>query len=196
MKLVTRLGAVGVAVFALTACNQGPNPTDEVTKALKQANLNEVSVDWDGGARVAHLRGRVERPTDRQRAEEVVDTSTFAGAPLACATALATLDTLAREKLVERSARLGTAWREAVRAAVGGVRGVAVRGAGLMLGVDLGAHEGAAVRVVRALLERGFLATTGGGKREVLVLTPPLTVAEAQLEAATAAVADAVREAA
>jgi len=71
MKLVTRLGAVGVAVFALTACNQGPNPTDEVTKALKQANLNEVSVDWDGGARVAHLRGRVERPTDRQRAEEV-----------------------------------------------------------------------------------------------------------------------------
>jgi osmotically-inducible protein OsmY len=71
MKLVTRLGAVGVAVFALTACNRGPNPTDEVTKALKQANLNEVSVDWDGGARVAHLRGRVERPTDRQRAEEV-----------------------------------------------------------------------------------------------------------------------------
>src|SRR6476646_8517504 len=71
MKLVTRLGAVGVAVFALTACNQGPNPTDEVTKALKQANLNEVSVDWDGGARVAHLRGRVDQPTDRQRAEEV-----------------------------------------------------------------------------------------------------------------------------
>jgi hypothetical protein len=33
-----------------------------VAKSLKQANLNEVSVDWDGGARVAHLRGRVEKP--------------------------------------------------------------------------------------------------------------------------------------
>jgi len=149
-----------------------------------------------GGLPLSAVVGRRGVMTAWQRAEEVVDTSTFAGAPLACATALATLDTLAREKLVERSARLGTAWREAVAAAVGGVRGVAVRSAGLMLGVDLGAHEGAAVRVVRALLERGFLATTGGGKREVLVLTPPLTVAEAQLEAATAAVADAVREAA
>jgi osmotically-inducible protein OsmY len=71
MKLVTRLATVGVVVAALTACNSGPNPTDEVTRALKQANLNEVTVDWDGGTRVAHLRGRVDQPTDRQRAEEV-----------------------------------------------------------------------------------------------------------------------------
>src|SRR5262249_21458204 len=28
---------------------------------------------WDGGARVAHLRGRVDQPTDRQRAEEVAN---------------------------------------------------------------------------------------------------------------------------
>src|SRR4051812_25179356 len=71
MKSVTRLAAaVGLAV-AFGACNTGPNPTDEVTKALKQAKLNEVSVDWDGGARVAHLRGRVDQPTDRQRAEEI-----------------------------------------------------------------------------------------------------------------------------
>src|SRR3954462_9923011 len=71
MKSVTHLAAaVGLAV-AVGACNTGPNPTDEVNKALKQANLNEVSVDWDGGARVAHLRGRVDQPTDRQRAEEI-----------------------------------------------------------------------------------------------------------------------------
>src|SRR5262249_11181872 len=72
MKLVTRLAAIGVA-FALTACNRGPNPTDEGNRALKQANLNDVTVDWDGGARVAHLRGRVDQPTDRQRAEEVAN---------------------------------------------------------------------------------------------------------------------------
>jgi osmotically-inducible protein OsmY len=56
---------------ALSACSRGPDPTEEVTRSLKQANLNEVSVNWDGGARVAHLKGTVERPTDRQRAEEI-----------------------------------------------------------------------------------------------------------------------------
>jgi osmotically-inducible protein OsmY len=71
MKFVTRPAAAAALAVALVACNPGPNPTDEVNKALKQANLNEVSVDWDGGARVAHLRGRVDQPTDRQRAEEV-----------------------------------------------------------------------------------------------------------------------------
>jgi acetylornithine/succinyldiaminopimelate/putrescine aminotransferase len=129
-----------------------------------------------------------------QREEEVVDTSTFAGAPLACATALATLDALSREKLVERSARLGTTWRDAVEAGIDGTRGVTVRGTGLMLGVDFGQRPGAAVAAVRSLLERGFLATTGGGKREVLVLTPPLTIAEPLLGAATEAIAEAVRE--
>jgi osmotically-inducible protein OsmY len=71
MSLGSRFAAFGIVVAALSACSTGPNPTDEVTKALKQANLNDVKVDWDGSARVAHLRGRVDRPTDRQRAEEV-----------------------------------------------------------------------------------------------------------------------------
>jgi osmotically-inducible protein OsmY len=71
MKSLARLAAVGAFSVALGACHTGPNPTDEVNKALKQANLNEVSVDWDSGAKVAHLRGRVDQPTDRQRAEEV-----------------------------------------------------------------------------------------------------------------------------
>jgi osmotically-inducible protein OsmY len=63
--------ALAVAVALTTACNRGPDPTDEVTRSLKQANLNEVAVDWDGGARVAHLKGTVEKATDRQRAEEI-----------------------------------------------------------------------------------------------------------------------------
>lgn len=147
-----------------------------------------------GGLPLSAVVGRRRWMAAWQRDEEVVDTSTFAGAPLACATALATLETLAREKLVERSARLGTTWRDAVAGAVEGARGVSVRGAGLMLGLDFGPRPGAAVAAVRSLLERGFLATTGGGKREVLVLTPPLTIAEPLLTAATAAVAEAVRE--
>ena len=71
MKAALSVMSALALAAALGGCNRGPNPTDEVTRSLKQANLNEVSVDWDGSARVAHLKGTVEKPTDRQRAEEI-----------------------------------------------------------------------------------------------------------------------------
>lgn len=118
-----------------------------------------------------------------QKDDEVVHTSTFAGAPLACATAIATLDVISREKLVVRSAEVGARFLAALTATLGGARGVrAVRGAGLMVGVDLGERPGAASLLMRALLEQGYIVSTGGGAREVLVLTPPLTIAEPLLE--------------
>lgn len=147
-----------------------------------------------GGLPLSAVVGRRSVMAAWRRADEVVETSTFAGAPLACATALATLDALGREKLVERSARLGAAWLAEIAGALREVKRATVRGAGLMLGIDLGAHAGAAIAAVRSLLESGFIASTGGGAREVVVLTPPLTIAERQLEAATAAVIEAVRE--
>jgi 4-aminobutyrate aminotransferase/(S)-3-amino-2-methylpropionate transaminase len=127
-----------------------------------------------------------------RREQEVVHTSTHAGAPLSCATALATLDVLGREGLPERAARVGAEFQRQLARALDGTA-VRVRSAGLMLGVDFGPRPGAAVEASRSLLERGFLATTGGGGREVLVLTPPLTIAEHLLAAAVPAVAAAVR---
>jgi len=60
------------AALAFGGCNRGaPDPSDQVSKALKDANLDQVKVDWDKEAHVAHLKGTVDRPTDRQRAEEV-----------------------------------------------------------------------------------------------------------------------------
>jgi 4-aminobutyrate aminotransferase/(S)-3-amino-2-methylpropionate transaminase len=117
-----------------------------------------------------------------QRDEEVVHTSTFAGAPLACAAGIATLDVLSREKLVGRSADVGARFLSALRGALAGAAVVKdVRGAGLMIGVDLGPRPGVASQVMRALLEQGYLVSTGGGGREVVVLTPALCIAEAQL---------------
>jgi osmotically-inducible protein OsmY len=71
MKAETFLTGALTVIVALSACNRGPDPTDEVTRSLKQANLTEVSMDWDRTARVAHLKGSVDKPTDRQRAEEI-----------------------------------------------------------------------------------------------------------------------------
>ena len=47
-----------------------------------------------------------------------------------------------------------------------------------MVGIDLGERPGAARALQQALLERGYITSTGGGQREVLVLTPPLNTAE------------------
>ena len=128
-----------------------------------------------------------------RRADEVVHTSTYAGAPLAAATALATLDVLEREALPARAADVGERFKNELARALAFAPDVAVRGAGLMLGIDLASRSGGARAVLRNLLARGYLATAGGGAREVLVLTPPLTISETLLEGAAAAIADAIR---
>ena len=76
MQLLNRLATafcLTAALAAAGACSSGPNPTDNVTKALRAASFNEVTVDWDRSARIAHLKGTVDRSTDRQRAEEVAN---------------------------------------------------------------------------------------------------------------------------
>ena len=74
MKLIAKAGSVACLTLALagfSACNQGLDPSDKVSQALKDARLDDVKVDWDKEARVAHLKGTVDQPTDRQRAEDV-----------------------------------------------------------------------------------------------------------------------------
>jgi 4-aminobutyrate aminotransferase/(S)-3-amino-2-methylpropionate transaminase len=110
------------------------------------------------------------------RDPEVVHTSTFAGAPLACTAALATLDVLGRQKWIETARVGGNAWLEQLRELTRGTAISEVRGRGFMIGLDCSGLPGGASSLQRALLERGFLTSTGGGKRDVLVLTPPLTI--------------------
>jgi osmotically-inducible protein OsmY len=76
MKLISRITVIASLTFlvgAAGACNRAPDPSDKVSKALKDANLTDVSVDWDKQAHVAHLKGTVDQPTDRQRAEDVAN---------------------------------------------------------------------------------------------------------------------------
>lgn len=73
MRLISRYGSVLALTCALgvAACDRGPNPEEQVSKALKDAKLDDVKVDWDKEAHVAHLKGTVDQATDRQRAEDV-----------------------------------------------------------------------------------------------------------------------------
>jgi 4-aminobutyrate aminotransferase/(S)-3-amino-2-methylpropionate transaminase len=106
---------------------------------------------------------------------EVIHTSTHAGAPLGCAAALAVLEALREEGLVERSRAVGEEARSTLRAQLAHPSVRDVRGAGLMIGIELDSAR-AALGACRALLRRGFVVVTGGLDGATLTLTPPLTV--------------------
>jgi acetylornithine/N-succinyldiaminopimelate aminotransferase len=101
--------------------------------------------------------------------------STFGGNPVCCAAALAVLDTIAADGLLDHAKRLG----ERIRTAVLGHPLVAgVRGAGLLLGVVL--TQPVAPAVVNALRDSGFLANAA--QPDVLRLAPPLVITAEQVE--------------
>lgn len=130
-----------------------------------------------GGLPISALIGERSVMQHWSSAREVVHTSTFAGAPLACATAVATLDVIRRFELPARSRELGQTYLSALQTALADLP-VEVRGAGLMLGIDLGERPGAASAVMSELLNEGWVVSTGGTSRDVVVLTPPLVIEE------------------
>jgi len=118
---------------------------------------------------------------------EVLHTSTHAGLPLACATAIATLDAIRFRRLVVRSREVGERFKATLRGELEGRAGfVEVRGEGLMIGIELESAD-VALRATRGMLARGYLVLTGGMHGEVLTLTPALNISEERLvEAARA----------
>ena len=134
-----------------------------------------------GGLPISAVVGRGAVLEAWRRDAEVVHTSTFAGNALACGASLATLDVLSRQHLPERAVSVGTQLTTTLRTQLGRFSKATVRGVGLMIAIDLGDRPGRATRLAARMLERGYITSTGGGRREILVLTPPLTLAESLL---------------
>ena len=102
--------------------------------------------------------------------------STFGGNPLACAAGLAVLDVLQNSDLIERARLLGDEVIPYLREHLPMSTVRAVRGRGLMIGIEL---RGKVAPVLRALQARGVLALPAGPM--VLRLLPPLVIEEADL---------------
>ena len=104
--------------------------------------------------------------------------TTFGGTPLACAAALAVLDTIERENLLDHVTRASGPWIESLEGLVGDFpkQVLGVRGRGFMVGVQL---AGEPPPYVAALRERGLLAPAAGGN--IIRLLPPLTATAEQL---------------
>lgn len=111
--------------------------------------------------------------------------------PLACAAGLALLDVIDEENLLERSQRLGESALSRLRAATADMPAVVeVRGAGLLLGIELNDAD-LAETVLYRCLTAGLSFKVGQGK--VLVLAPPLNVDEHDLDWALACVIGALQ---
>ncbi len=96
--------------------------------------------------------------------------STFGGNPFACAAALTTLEIIEQDKLLDNATRVGDAIRTGLAAALAGVKGVvAVRGMGLMLGIELDRPCG---ELTQRALDAGLLINVTADK--IVRLLPPL----------------------
>ncbi|MDO9387012.1 MAG: acetylornithine transaminase [Thiobacillus sp.] len=115
--------------------------------------------------------------------------STFGGNPLACAAALATLDAIEDEKLLDNARVRGEAIRSGLRQALAGVHGVVdIRGEGLMIGIELDRPCAELVAVAR---DAGVLINVTADT--VIRLVPPLIYGEAEVDALVSAVSGIVK---
>jgi predicted acetylornithine/succinylornithine family transaminase len=118
--------------------------------------------------------------------------STFGGNPLACASALAVLDVIVRDKLLDRVNVAGGHLHQALDKLVQKYpeRAKAVRGRGLLKGLLV---DGDATPYVHRARERGVLLSAAGGN--VVRFVPPFIVTDAELDEGVAALEHALASA-
>ncbi|MEV7597028.1 aminotransferase class III-fold pyridoxal phosphate-dependent enzyme [Kitasatospora sp. NPDC089797] len=132
-------------------------------------------------------------PTDlMRRAWPGSQGGTYGGNPVACAAALATLDVLREERLVENAALQGARLLDGLRTVAAGAPGIGdVRGLGLMAASEFCRPDGApdpetARRVQQAAAELGLLLLLCGIHLNVVRMIPALVVTAGQVDEALA----------
>jgi 4-aminobutyrate aminotransferase len=121
---------------------------------------------------------------------------TYGGNAVACAAALATLDVIRDEGLVDNAAKRGEQLRAALTEIVGRYPQITdVRGLGLMIGCEFrdaaGEPDGAtAARAQQEAARRGLLLLTCGAWSQVVRFIPALVVTEEQVDEAAGVWAD------
>jgi 4-aminobutyrate aminotransferase len=115
--------------------------------------------------------------------------TTFGGNPLACSAALATLEVIKEEKLIENCREMGRYAREKLESmkrnhpVIGEVRSI-----GLMIGIEIvhpqtGEPNGKGLlNILNRCLQKGVLFYFCGNQGEVIRMIPPLTVTKQQID--------------
>jgi len=112
--------------------------------------------------------------------------STFGGNPLAASAALAVIQTLEQDKLIDNADAMGALMLQGFRERLGAVAGVvSIRGKGLMLGIEL--DRPCAELMQRALGRKLLINVTAD---TVVRLLPPLILSREQAQAIVATVSE------
>jgi 4-aminobutyrate aminotransferase-like enzyme len=109
--------------------------------------------------------------------------NTYGGNSVSCAVALAVLHVIRSEQLLENARRSGDYLQRGLRALAQRCTAIrAIRGAGMFIGVELGANPASGLgapaettRVVNTLRHLGVLVGSTGRNGDVLKIRPPLT---------------------
>jgi len=108
---------------------------------------------------------------------------TYSGHPLACAAALATLDTYAEENLFEKAIELGQYWEDALHGLKDLPNVIDIRNFGLAGALQIAARPGEPLRrpyeIALAMWERGFYVRWGG---DTLQFAPPFVTQKEDLD--------------
>jgi 4-aminobutyrate aminotransferase/(S)-3-amino-2-methylpropionate transaminase len=115
--------------------------------------------------------------------------STFGGNPTSCAAALATLEVIEQDNLLERAQVIGTTIRARLETLQHDLPQIGdVRGLGAMIGIELvqddakTPHTEAQAAVVRYAREQGLVLLPTGTYSNVIRLLPPINLSDAELE--------------
>jgi beta-alanine--pyruvate transaminase len=116
---------------------------------------------------------------------------TYSGHPLACAAALATLETYEEERLLSRALAMEDTWRDALHGLRGAPHVIDVRTLGLVGAVEVAPREGApgarAFEIFTRCYEAGLLVRQTG---DVIAMSPPLVVEPAHVKHVVAVLSD------
>lgn len=117
--------------------------------------------------------------------------TTFGGTPLACAAALAVLDVIETEGLIEKVRTQSVPWIQSLQALVEEFpkQVLGVRGFGYLVGLQMASDP---APYVAALRDHGLLVAAAGGN--VIRLLPPLNITAAKLARATQIVQEVLTE--
>ena len=120
---------------------------------------------------------------------------TYSGHPLACAAAIATLDTYAEEHLFDRAIELGDYWQQGIHSLRGLPNVIDIRNYGLIGAIELAPRPGApgtrAYDAFTHAFHHGNLLTRVTG--DVMALSPPLILEKAHIDRIFGTLADTLR---
>ncbi|WML48436.1 aminotransferase class III-fold pyridoxal phosphate-dependent enzyme [Neobacillus sp. PS3-34] len=123
--------------------------------------------------------------------------STFGGNPISCAAALANINVIEEEKLVDRSRDLGAKIVERLKESLNGLPGIKeIHGLGMMIGIEF--HEDFASHAVPLIkqkcLEHKLLIMNCGVQGQTIRLMLPLNINEEDLHQGLSILEDAIKD--